>query len=51
MGESDDNPISHRFRVWLDGCPIDILILRLRMHSAANFAIGNADIDEDYAAF
>jgi len=51
MGESDENPISHRLRVWLDGCPMDIVILRLRVHSAASYAIGHADIDEDYAAF
>lgn len=51
MGESDDEPISDRLRVWLDGAPMDILILRLRVHSATNFAIGHADIDDDYAAF
>jgi len=51
MGESENEPISDRLRVWLDGAPIDILILRLRAHSATNFAIGHADIDNDYAAF
>jgi carbamoyltransferase len=51
MGESEDEPISNRLRVWLNGAPMDILILRLRVNSATNFAIGHADIDDDYAAF
>ena len=51
MGEREDEPISDRLRVWLDGAPMDILILRLRVHSATNFAIGHADIDDDYGAF
>lgn len=51
MGEREDEPISHRLRVWLNGAPMDILILRLRVHSATNYAIGHADIDDDYGAF
>lgn len=51
MGESEYNPISERLRVWLDGAPMDIIILRLREHSATSFAIGHADIDDDYASF
>ncbi len=39
-----------RLRAWLGGAPIDIDVLRLRVHTAANYAIGHAAGD-DYAAF
>jgi carbamoyltransferase len=51
MGEGDDESISERLRVWLDGAPMDILILRVGMYSAANYAVGHADGDDTYGAF
>jgi len=51
LGERKDEPLSNRLRAWLDGAPMDILILRLREHSSTSFAIGHADGDDDYAAF
>ena len=51
LGERDDDPISDRLRSWLGGAPIDILILRLRTHSAASYAIGHAEGDYDFGDF
>lgn len=51
MGESESNPISERLRIWLNGAPMDIIIIRLREHSASSFAIGHADVDDDYGGF
>jgi hypothetical protein len=51
LGERDDEPIAARLRGWLGGAPMDILILRLREHSATNYAIGHAEGDHDYGAF
>jgi len=51
LGEREDEPLSDRLRVWLDGSPMDILILRLREHSATNYSIGHADGDDDYETF
>lgn len=51
LGERGDEPLSDRLRVWLGGAPMDILILRLSVNSAASFAIGHADGDDDYKAF
>jgi hypothetical protein len=51
LGERDDEPISDRLRGWLGGAPMDILILRLRQHSATSYAIGHAEGDYDYGAF
>ena len=51
LGERDDNLISDRLRRWLGDAPMDILILRLREHSAANYAIGHAQGDYDFGEF
>lgn len=51
FGESDDAPIADRLRALLDGAPMDIHILRLRVHSAANYAIGHAEGDYDFGVF
>ena len=51
LGERDDEPISDRLRGWLGGAPMDIHILRLRVHSATSYAIGHAEGDHDYGAF
>ena len=51
LGERDDEPISERLRKWLGDAPVDIIILRLRVHSAANYAIGHAQGDYDFGAF
>ena len=51
IGESDDAPIADRLRRWLGDAPMDIVILRLRTHSAANYAIGHAQGDYDFGGF
>lgn len=51
LGERDDAPIADRLRRWLGGAPMDILILRLRVHSAATYAIGHAEGDYDFGDF
>ncbi len=43
LGERGDEPLDDRLREWLGGAPMDIYILRLRVHSAANYAMGHAD--------
>jgi hypothetical protein len=51
LGERDDQSIADRLRGWLGDAPMDILILRLRVHSAANYAIGHAQGDYDFGDF
>ena len=51
LGEREDEPIVKRVRQWLDGAPMDIHILRLPAHSAADYATGHAKGDGDYGAF
>jgi hypothetical protein len=51
LGERDNEAISDRLRGWLGGAPMDIHILRLRVHSATSYAIGHAEGDYDYGAF
>ena len=51
LGERDDETISDLLRGWLGGTPMDIHILRLRVHTAASYAIGHAKGDHDYGAF
>lgn len=51
FGEGSVSTIAERLREWLDGAPMDILILRLREHSAASYAIGHADGDDTYGEF
>jgi hypothetical protein len=51
LGERDDETISDRLRGWLGDAPMDIHILRLRVHSATSYAIGHAEGDHDYGAF
>ena len=51
LGERDDQPISERLRKWLGDAPMDIIILRLRVHAAASYAIGHAQGDYDFGSF
>jgi hypothetical protein len=51
LGERDDETIADRLRGWIGGAPMDIHILRLRVHSATSYAIGHAEGDHDYGAF
>ena len=51
FGERGDEPLADRLREWLGGAPMDIHILRLREHSAADYAIGHADGADSYQAF
>ena len=50
LGERDGEPLERRLRQWLEGAPMDIHILRLRIHAAQVYAMGHADGD-DYVAF
>src|SRR5262249_48084807 len=51
LGVRDGEPVSDRVRGWLEGAPMDIPILCLREFSAASYAIGHAQSDDDYGAF
>jgi SAM-dependent methyltransferase len=51
LGEREHEPLDRRLREWLDGAAMDILILRIREHSAPSFAIGHADNDDNYDTF
>jgi hypothetical protein len=50
LGERENEPLAHRLREWLQGAPMDIHILRLGEHSAAQYAAGHAKGD-DYQKF
>jgi Methyltransferase small domain len=45
IGERDTVPLADRVREWLGSAPIDIHVLRLRIHSAEAYAIGHASGD------
>lgn len=51
FGERGDEPLSERLREWLGNAPMDILILRMRVHSATSYAIGHANGDDTYETF
>jgi methylase of polypeptide subunit release factors len=51
FGERGNEPLADRLREWLGGAPMDIHMLRLREHSAADYAIGHADGADSYEAF
>jgi hypothetical protein len=51
LGERDDDLLEDRLRAWLGGAPMDIYVLRLRTTSAASYAIGHAQGDDDYGEF
>ena len=51
LGERENEPLSDRLREWLNGAPMDILIHRLCVHTAASYAIGHAKGYDTYAVF
>lgn len=51
LGEREDEPIVKRVREWLGGAPMDIHILRLRVQSAENYAIGHATGDGNFGVY
>jgi protein-L-isoaspartate O-methyltransferase len=51
VGEREDEPIVNRVRQWLEGAPLDIHILRLRVHTAADYAIGHGSGDGDFGFY
>jgi carbamoyltransferase len=51
LGELESELLTDRLRSWLNGAPLDILVLRLRTHSAANYAISHASGDDSYEEF
>lgn len=48
-GKDDENSLTRRLRDWLDGAPMDILVLRLGEHTAMEYAIGHAKGDTYHA--
>ncbi len=52
VGERDGEQIEARIREWLNGAPLDIHVLRLRIHTAEAYAIGHAggDTPEEFLA-
>jgi SAM-dependent methyltransferase len=50
LGERDGEPLESRLRQWLGEAPMDIHVLRLRVHPAQVYAIGHAGGD-GHAAF
>ncbi|MDB5098613.1 MAG: methyltransferase small [Cyanobacteria bacterium RYN_339] len=51
VGERDDASVAVRVRAWLGDAPIDLVVLRLHEVSAASYATGHAQGDDDYGAF
>jgi hypothetical protein len=51
LGVREGEPLSERVRGWLEGASMDIQILSLREFSAASYAIGHAQSDDDYGTF
>ena len=49
VGESDGDPVDGRVRRWLEGAPMDIHVLRLRIIPAATYAMGHAQGDTPHA--
>lgn len=43
VGEREGEPLETRVRAWLQGAPMDLQILRLRVHPAQVYALGHAD--------
>ncbi len=50
IGEREGEPVSRRLRQWLAGAPMDIYVLRVASHTAAQYAIGHAK-GGDYTSF
>ncbi len=50
LGERDGEPVTLRLREWLAGAPMDIYVLQVASHTAAQYAIGHAG-GGDYRAF
>lgn len=51
LGEREGEPIVKRVRQWLNGAPMDIHILRMHVHTAADYAIGHGSGDGDYGDY
>ncbi|BDU73650.1 methyltransferase [Mesoterricola silvestris] len=47
LGEREGEPLEDRLRGWLDGAPMALHILRLRVHPAQAYAIGHAQGDDN----
>ncbi|MGO9893450.1 MAG: methyltransferase [Bryobacteraceae bacterium] len=50
LGEREGEPVACRLRQWLAGAPMDIHVLRVASHTAAQYAAGHAK-GGDYASF
>jgi SAM-dependent methyltransferase len=45
IGEREGESIGSRLRLWLGGAPLDLHVLRLATHTAAQYAVGHAQGD------
>ncbi len=50
LGEREREPLTARLREWLGGAPMDIYVLRVASHTAAQYAVGHAS-GGDYGSF
>ena len=50
LGEREGEPITGRLREWLSGAPIDIYVLSVARHTAAEYSTGHAT-GNDYGTF
>jgi SAM-dependent methyltransferase len=50
LGQREGDPITGRLREWLGGAPMDIYVLSVASHTAAEYAAGHARGD-DYGSF
>jgi SAM-dependent methyltransferase len=50
LGEREGEPLIGRLRQWLAGAPLDIHVLRVASHTAAQYAVGHAR-GGDYGSF
>jgi hypothetical protein len=50
LGERPGEPLTSRLREWLADAPMDIYVLRVASHTAAQYAVGHARGD-DYGSF
>jgi len=51
IGERDGESLVDRLRKWLNHAPMNILVLRLQVKSAANYASSHANTDDTYETY
>lgn len=51
LGERENESLTDRLRLWLNGAPMDIIVHRLNCHTATSYAIGHANGNDTYETF